>query len=361
MPPKQALCLPRHEVCSISPSLKEVWKLIKQEFFLKVWSSFCGKGMNLKYPRGWVWSLASISGLRIQRCPELCCRSQMCLGSGVAVAVAQACGCSSDSTPSLGTSICHGYSPETHTKFFLGVPIMAQQKRIWLGMMRLRVQSLASLSGLGIQHCHELWCRSQTRHRLAAMAPTGPLAWEPPYAMGVALKKQKEFFLIKNKSRRGIFKEWSLLVKDPSWDVRLLCESRGHSSVSQYQSNVVVLLYTRVTFFPDLAAHLSHIHQEESNAIPISYWGGKMWWWSCCGWGDTMEGTGKYVEAVSGEGWTKVTLVCASKCWWELKRWTQHQPTLYTARSSLSPSNWDTAPLSPSNCGTAHFSEEHTP
>ena len=24
----------------------------------------------------------------------------------------------------------------------------------------------------------------------AATAPTGPLAWEPPYAMGVALKKQ---------------------------------------------------------------------------------------------------------------------------------------------------------------------------
>ena len=28
--------------------------------------------------------------------------------------------------------------------------------------------------------------------RLAAIAPTGPLAWEPPYAMGTALKKQKE-------------------------------------------------------------------------------------------------------------------------------------------------------------------------
>ena len=44
-----------------------------------------------------------------------------------------------------------------------GVPIMVQWKRIWLGTMRLRVQSLASLSGLRIWHCHELWCRSQTR------------------------------------------------------------------------------------------------------------------------------------------------------------------------------------------------------
>ena len=29
-----------------------------------------------------------------------------------------------------------------------------------------------------------LWCR------LAGTAPIGPLAWEPPYAMGAALKRQ---------------------------------------------------------------------------------------------------------------------------------------------------------------------------
>ena len=28
-------------------------------------------------------------------------------------------------------------------------------------------------------------------HRLAATAPNGPQAWEPPYAMGAALKKGK--------------------------------------------------------------------------------------------------------------------------------------------------------------------------
>ena len=28
-------------------------------------------------------------------------------------------------------------------------------------------------------------------HRLAAAAPIGPLAWEPPYAVGAALKRQK--------------------------------------------------------------------------------------------------------------------------------------------------------------------------
>ena len=40
----------------------------------------------------------------------------------------------------------------------IGVPIVAQQKRI----MRLRVWSPALLSGLRIQHCCELWYRSQT-------------------------------------------------------------------------------------------------------------------------------------------------------------------------------------------------------
>jgi len=43
-----------------------------------------------------------------------------------------------------------------------GVPVMAQWKRIQLGTMRLQVWSLASLSGLRIWCCRELWCRSQT-------------------------------------------------------------------------------------------------------------------------------------------------------------------------------------------------------
>ena len=51
--------------------------------------------------------------------------------------------------------------------FFLksGAPFVAQWKQIWLGTMGLRVQSLVSLSGLRIEHCHELWCRSQMRLR----------------------------------------------------------------------------------------------------------------------------------------------------------------------------------------------------
>ena len=51
---------------------------------------------------------ALLSGLRIRHCRELWCRSQRQLGSGVAVAVVEAGGYSSDSTPSLGTSMCRG-------------------------------------------------------------------------------------------------------------------------------------------------------------------------------------------------------------------------------------------------------------
>ena len=67
--------------------------------------------------------------------------------------------------------------------------------------MRMQIQYLALLSGLRIWHCRELWCSSQTQlwsgvnvtvRRLAATPPIWPLAWEPPYAMGVAFKKTKD-------------------------------------------------------------------------------------------------------------------------------------------------------------------------
>ena len=40
-------------------------------------------------------------------------------------------------------------------------------------------------------------------HRLAATAPIGPLAWEHPYAMGAALKRQKRK---KKVVRKGLLK-----------------------------------------------------------------------------------------------------------------------------------------------------------
>ena len=92
-----------------------------------------------------------------------------------------------------------------------GVPIMAQQKWIWLVSMSIQVQSLASLSGLRIRHCRELWCRSQMWLdpkllwlwcRPAATALIQPLAWEPPYAVGVALKRQKQTNKQKTKTKQ---------------------------------------------------------------------------------------------------------------------------------------------------------------
>ena len=63
---------------------------------------------QLVFMRIQIRSLVSLNGLRIQCCRELWHRSKMWLRPGVAVpvAVAVAGSCSSDSTPSLGTSIC---------------------------------------------------------------------------------------------------------------------------------------------------------------------------------------------------------------------------------------------------------------
>ena len=63
-----------------------------------------------------VRSLALLSGLRIRHCCKLRCRSQMQLGSCIAVAVAQAGSCISHSTPSLGISICYGCNSKKQTR-----------------------------------------------------------------------------------------------------------------------------------------------------------------------------------------------------------------------------------------------------
>ena len=63
-----------------------------------------------------VRSLASLRGLKIWGCRELWCRSQTWLGSCIAAALVQAGSYSSDETPSLGTSICHGSSPRNGKK-----------------------------------------------------------------------------------------------------------------------------------------------------------------------------------------------------------------------------------------------------
>ena len=70
--------------------------------------------------------------------------------------------------------------------------------RTLLVSMRMRIQSLASLSGLRIRRCSKLqyrwqmWLRSGIAvavGKLAAAALIRLLAWELPYAEGVALKR----------------------------------------------------------------------------------------------------------------------------------------------------------------------------
>ena len=88
----------------------------------------------------------------------------------------------------------------------------------------MQVRSLALPSGLRIHHCCELWCRSQTwlgSGVVVAAAQIQPLTWEPPYAMGAALKKEKKNLAktgagildkdAEARDRNGDFKEWESL------------------------------------------------------------------------------------------------------------------------------------------------------
>ena len=53
------------------------------------------------------------------------------------------------------------YTCPINNYMIIGVSVMAQQKQVWLASMRTQVRPLASLSGLRIPCCYELWCRSQ--------------------------------------------------------------------------------------------------------------------------------------------------------------------------------------------------------
>ena len=75
---------------------------------------------------------------------------------------------------------------------------MAQWKQIQLGTMRLQVRSLASLSGLRIWLCHELWCRSQTKLGFGvAVAAVSSCSSHSTLSLGISIyfgcgpKKQK--------------------------------------------------------------------------------------------------------------------------------------------------------------------------
>ena len=52
---------------------------------------------------------------------------------------------------------------------FVGIPVVVQRRRVWLEIMRLQVRSLALLSGLSIQRCHEL--RRSSQMQLGSCTP----------------------------------------------------------------------------------------------------------------------------------------------------------------------------------------------
>ena len=83
---------------------------------------------------------------------------------------------------------------DNYRRHILGAPVLAQWKQIWLVSKRMQHQSLASLSGLRIWCCCQLWCRLQTwlwSHIAVAVAIAliRPLAI---YATVVALKGKKK-------------------------------------------------------------------------------------------------------------------------------------------------------------------------
>ena len=94
--------------------------------------------------RLWVRSPALLSGLRIRRCRGLWCRLQTQFRFRVAVALALAGGHSSNSTPSLGTSICckngPGNGKKTTTKKSGSSPAVQ-----WVKDQALSLQQLGRL------------------------------------------------------------------------------------------------------------------------------------------------------------------------------------------------------------------------
>ena len=120
------------------------------------------------------------------------------------------CYCGVGSFPAPGTSTCHRESQKEKEKekekkkkkkvelsfkydnFSREFPLWLSGLKTLLVSMKMQVRSLVLLSGL-----RKLQCRLQMQLGYGitidvAVAPIRPLAWELPYARGVALKRKKK-------------------------------------------------------------------------------------------------------------------------------------------------------------------------
>ena len=103
--------------------------------------------------------------------------------------------------------------------------------------MRMQVWSLALFIGLRIQHCHKLRYRSKI----------WPLAWEPPFVTGVAVKKKDN-------------SEGCLLIWEDTFDKNLKGE-KWQVWMGQYNmSSIFQILYLLFTLKEEKKGRHQYIH-----------------------------------------------------------------------------------------------------
>ena len=106
---------------------------------------------------------------------------------------------------------------------------MAQQKWVQLGTMRLWVPSLASLRGLMIWHCRELWCRLQMWlwRWPAAVALMRPPSLGPSICLRCSPERQKRQKKKKKKKKKKKRNERDLESTGSSYLLTWYLESSG--------------------------------------------------------------------------------------------------------------------------------------
>ena len=146
--------------------------------------------------------------------------------------------------------------------------------------MRMQVQSLASLSGLRIRHCCELWYRLQTRlgsvllwlwYRQAAAAPIQPLAWEPPCAVGAVLKsqKKKEKGLASVQNARANLKKKKKKKERSAYSHYNFCKSLSCISVCLGFASYITFLFIIIIIIVIIRSHPWHVEIPRPRIEPM--------------------------------------------------------------------------------------------